>query len=228
MFEVNNGVAKIDGASGKYNETNVTNPSVRYGRNAVSNYYSYLEQPLLTDNMATPPILDFGVNPETADKNAEKMEKYVKENNDYLNALPPLEFEYRYMPNIHKKGDIDREAVLGAAYEELGQRKEVSVKDIEKAFGMDDNFTAEPMDINKDGNIDIGEYASTIIAADMLSKNKDATDKNNIDGTINSQGFNTIMEYTKKSNADAASKTYGYIYENYNLGEAANKFKPEG
>ena len=35
MFEVNNGVAKIDGIKGKYNEENVTNPSVRYGRNSV-------------------------------------------------------------------------------------------------------------------------------------------------------------------------------------------------
>ena len=46
MFEVNNGVAKIDGSRGKYDggkyESKVSDPSVRYGRNAVENYYTYL------------------------------------------------------------------------------------------------------------------------------------------------------------------------------------------
>ena len=42
MFEVNNGIVKIDGSKGKY-DGKVTDPSVRYGRNAVENYYTYLE-----------------------------------------------------------------------------------------------------------------------------------------------------------------------------------------
>ena len=42
MFEVNNGTANINGAQGKYDEKTVTNPSVRYGRNVVDNYYSFI------------------------------------------------------------------------------------------------------------------------------------------------------------------------------------------
>ena len=46
MFEVNNGVAKINGTKGKY-DNKVSDPSVKYGRNAVENYYTYVEQPLV-------------------------------------------------------------------------------------------------------------------------------------------------------------------------------------
>ena len=69
MFEVNNSVAKINGISNKRDDKNVTNPSANYGKNAIQNYYSYLEQPLIKDNNATPPILDFSTNPNAQEKN---------------------------------------------------------------------------------------------------------------------------------------------------------------
>ena len=222
MFELNNGVAKIDGSRGKYAEDKVTNPSVRYGRNAVNNFYSYLEQPISKDNNPTPPILDFGLNPESADKNIEQMEKYTKENDAYLKSLPPLEYEYRYMPNIHKAGDIDKDALMGAAYEELGQRKEVSVKELDETFALSKDFSTNPMDVNKDGKIDIGEYGSSILAADMISNG------GNIKGTINNKGHNALQELTKKANAEAASMLYGSLYKGLNLGDSAKKFDEKG
>ena len=36
MFEVNNGITNINGKQGKY-DNKVTDPSVKYGRNAVEN-----------------------------------------------------------------------------------------------------------------------------------------------------------------------------------------------
>ena len=48
MYNVQNGVVKIDGKQGVY-DNKVTDPSVRYGRNAVNNYISYLEAPLVTE-----------------------------------------------------------------------------------------------------------------------------------------------------------------------------------
>ena len=220
MFEVNNGVTKIDGIKGKYDEKTVTNPSVRYGRNSVQNFYSYLEEPLVKDNNATPPILDFSTNPKAKDKNIELMDKYTKENDAYLNSLPPLEYEYRYMPNIHKAGEVDKDALLGAAYEELGGRKDVTVKELDNTFALNEDFSTNPMDINKDGKIDIGEYGSSILAADMISN------KGSINGTINKQGHSALQELTKKSNAQAAAQLYGSIYNQYNLGDAAKKFNP--
>ncbi len=224
MFETNNSVTKIDGVRGKYNENNVTNPSIRYGRNAVQNFYSYMAKPIIEDNNATPPILDFGTSPAAADKNVEKMEKYVKENDIYLNSLPPLEYEYRYMPNIHKKGEIDSNALLGAAYEELGGRKEIDVKELDNSFALNENYSTKPMDINKDGKIDLAEYGSTILAADMLSKQE--INPNNIDGTITSQGHKAIQELTKKANAEAATQLYSALYSKYNLGNAVKTFNP--
>lgn len=219
MFEVNNGITKIDGTRGKYTEDKVSNPSVRYGRNSVQNFYSYLEQPILKDNNATPPILDFGIsNPNATDNNIEKMEKYVNENDTYLKSLPPLEYEYRYMPNVTKKGEIDTDALLGASYEELGGRKEVSVKELDQTFAINDNYSTSPMDINKDGNIDIGEYGASVLAADLISNN------GNINGTINKQGHSALVEFTKKANAQAAAQLYSSLYNQYNLGDAAKKF----
>lgn len=220
MFEVNNGVTKIDGTRGKYTEEKVTNPSIRYGRNSVQNFYSYLEQPLIKDNHATPPILDFGTNPEVQDKNIELMEKYTKENDAYLNALPPLEYEYRYMPNIHKAGDIDKDALLGTAYEELGARKDVEVKELDQAFALNSDYSTKPMDLNNDGKIDIGEYGSSILAADIVSNNGE------IKGTINKNGHNALQELNKKSNAEAATQLYSSIYNQFNLADATKKFNP--
>lgn len=222
MFEVNNGVAKINGLNGKYDENSVTNPSVRYGRNSVQNFYEYLSKPVVEDNHATPPILDFGTNPNAQENNIEKMEKYVKENDTYLNSLPPLKYEYRYMPNIHKAGDIDKDALLGTAYEELGGRKEIEVKDLDRQFAINNDYSTDSMDLNKDGKVDIGEYGATILTADMISNNGE------IKGTVNQDGHNALMEYTKKANAEVATELYSSLYNKFNLGDAANKFNPEG
>ena len=224
MFEVNNGVAKIDGSRGKY-DLSVKDSSVRYGRNAVENYYTYLEHPIVTDKMTPAPILDFGLHPNAAEKNTDKIDKFLAENDEYLNALPPLQFEYRYMPQM-QKGQIDKNAVLGAAYEEMGQTKELSVQELDSRFTPDKEFTSEALDVNKDGKIDIAEYGASILAADMLSKSSEP-DLTNVDGTINKQGFNAVLAYTHKSNIDAATKLYSSIYDKFNLNSAQQEFKPE-
>lgn len=220
MFEVNKGVTKIDGTRGKYDDKTVTNPSVRYGRNSVQNFYAYLEQPIIKDNNATPPVLDFSINDKAVDSNIEKMEKYVKENDIYLKSLPPLEYEYRYMPNIHKYNEIDKDALLGAAYEELGKRKEIKVEELDKNFALSNDFTTSSIDLNKDGKIDIGEYGSSIIAADIISNN------GNINGTINQKGHNAVQELTRKANAEAAAQLYSALYNKFNLAAAAQMFNP--
>lgn len=221
MFEVNNGIANINGKQGKY-DNKVTDPSVKYGRNSVENYYTYLEAPIVNDQMNTAPILDFGINPDATVNNAKKINNFLKENDDYLKALPPLEYEYRYMPT----GTIDTKAVLGAAYEEMGANKELSIEEINNRFAPNENYTAEALDLNKDGKIDIAEYGSSILAADMLSKST-TPEVSNIDGTINQKGLNAVLAYAKKSNTAAAAKMYASIYNTYNLGDAQKEFKAE-
>ena len=125
------------------------------------------------------------------------------------------------MPNIHKKGEIDTNALFGTAYEEMGRRKEINVKEMNDVLGVNSN----PIDINKNGKIDIAEYSTTILTADMLSKS-DTPDINNIDGTINNKGLSKVYEYTQKSNAQAATQLYSSLYNQFNLGEEAKKFNP--
>ena len=153
MYEVNPGVAKINGSKGRYDDA-VSNSSIKYGRNAVDNFYSYMENPIIRDNHATAPILDFSVNQEATDKNIEKLEEFTKKNDDYLNSLPPLEFEYRYMPNVIN-GQIDKQALLGASYEAMGGRNEISVKELNESYTLDDSYTYESLDINQDGKVDL-------------------------------------------------------------------------
>ena len=119
------------------------------------------------------------------------------------------------MPNI-VNGQIDKKALLGAAFEEMGGVKELPVKEFERRYIVDDSMTAEPLDINKDGKIDIAEYGANIMAADILSKG--TTDPMKVDGTINAKGHNAILEYKKKSNAAAAAKLYSNIYNTHKLG----------
>jgi len=213
---------QIDGASGKYDGI-IANDSVRYGRNAVENYAQYMETPLINDNGTTAPILNFTPSVENDEKNFKKIDKFIKENDAYLKSLPPLEYEYRYIPNF-VNGNIDKKALYGAAYELMGT-KEMPLKEFESRYLINDNFTAEPIDINKDGKIDVAEYGANMVATDVLSKGSDDITK--ADGTINSKGMNAILEYSQKSRAAAATKLYTNIYNSYNLGSELNEFKPE-
>lgn len=202
---------QINGEQGKYKN---------YGRNAVENNIQYMETPLVNDKHTSAPILDFRPTAEANDNNIAKLEKFANENDAYLKSLPPLEFEYRYMP----QGGFNKTAVLGAAYEELGA-KELPVETFEARYLPTDEMTAEPMDINKDGKIDIAEYGANIIASDILSKGTEDVTK--ADGTINSKGLNAIMEYSMKSRAEAAAKLYSNIYKTYDLGSGLDSFTIE-
>ncbi len=211
---------QVNGATGRF-DGKVKDKSVLYGTNAIDNHVQYLQAPIANDNFAMPPILDFSGTSDAEDLNVKLLEKYTKENDAYLNSLPPLEYEYRYMPNLGT-GNIDKKSVLSAAYQEMGQVKEMPVKDFESKFLIDDSQTAEPIDINKDGKIDIAEYGANIIATDLLSKG--VTDPMKADGVINTKGMNAILAYTKKSNADAAAKLYSNVYNTHNLGSQLNEF----
>lgn len=211
---------QINGAKGPY-DNKVTDASVRYGRNAIENHLTYLEEPLVNDNPNPAPILDFSTNPQAIDKNIENLEYFIEENDNYLKSLPPLEYEYRYMPNV-VNGQIDKKALLGAAYEEMGGVKELPVEEFEYRYMIDDTMTAEPLDINKDGKIDIAEYGANILATDVLSKG--TTDVTKVDGTINTKGMNAILEYTKKSNAKLATDLYSNLYHTYNLDKSVDDF----
>lgn len=205
---------QINGQNGTY-DNKIKDESTRYGRNAINNNFNNLKTPITNDNNAIPPVFDFSIAQNAQEKNLEALEKYVSDNDTYLKSLPPLEYEYRYMPNI-VNGQIDKKALLGASLEEMGGIKEIPVKDFEENFLLSKELTCEPLDINKDAKIDNTEYATSILATDMLSKG--ASDISKIDGTINNKGLNAILEYSKISNAEAARNLYKSLYNHYDLG----------
>jgi hypothetical protein len=47
-----------------------------------------------------------------------------------------------------------------------------------------------------------------------------------INGTINRNGHNAVLELTKKANTEAATQLYSSLYNKYNLADAAQKFSP--
>ena len=213
---------QINGTSGKYDGI-VKDDSVRYGRNVVENNTKYMETPLINDNGTTAPILEFTPSEKNDEKNFQKIERFIDENDAYLKSLPPLEFEYRYLPNF-SNSKIDRKALYGVAYETMGA-KELSTKDFESRYLLNDKLTAEPIDINKDGKIDVAEYGANIVASDILSKGTEDITK--ADGTVNARGMNAILEYSQKSRATAATKLYTDIYNKYELGKELNEFNPQ-
>ena len=210
---------QVNGSNGRY-DNSIADESVKYGRNAVDNHIKHMQAPIVKDNYAIPPVFDFSPSTKAGEENLKALEKYIDKNDAYLNSLPPLEYEYRYIPNF-TQGGLDKKAVLAAAYEEMGGNKELSVKEFEERYLIDNSQTAEPMDINKDGKIDVAEYGANIIAADVLSKG--TTDPMKADGVINAQGMNAVLEYSKKSNALAATKLYSNIYNTHKLGSALNQ-----
>ncbi|MBO5738708.1 hypothetical protein J6R97_05150 [bacterium] len=206
-------VYQINGSNGIY-DNQIKDSSVKYGRNAVNNNIKHIEAPLVNDNRAVPPIFNFSPSLENHEQNFSDLELYLNKNDEYLNSLPPLEYEYRYLPNF-TQNNLDKKALLAVAYEEFGQKTEMSIEEFEDKCLFDDTQTAEPLDINNDKKIDIGEYSANILATDILSKG--TTNPMEADGVINNKGMNAIVDYSKKINADAASKLYKNIYTTYNL-----------
>ncbi len=134
--------------------------------------------------------------------------------------LPPLQFEYRYIPT----GNYSTQALMGNAYEELGKKNEVSVKELNEKL-QSPELTAEALDLNNDGKVDIGEYATSAMAADMLDADQTKCDVKNLDGKITNKGENASMQLYTKQNVQNAKALFTEIHKNFNLDKAMNEFK---
>lgn len=208
---------EINGSSGIY-DNKIADDSVRYGRNAADNHKELVISTLVDGATSTAPMLDYRPTAEAFQNNINKLENFADENDAYLNSMPPLQYEYRYMPKV-SNGNIDKKALQAAAYEEMG-RNYIPVKKFEESYLPNtQEYTAEPLDLDKDGNIDTSEYSASMLAADMFSKPNPSVSA--IDGSMNSKGMDIVMEYARKSNAEAATKLYSQIYNKFSLNEIA-------
>jgi len=225
VYSVQNNMAYINGSAGMY-DGKINNTSVKYGRNAASNHYSYLEDlkgKPIDKSIDTNLLMKWTKNID--DKYLDNLDKFINENADELNKMPPLDFEYQYMPQGADGKNLDKMALLGAAFEEMDRKISVPVQEMtDKLKQAFDSLSAKALDVNKDGEIDIAEYSASILASDMLSKNENTLDSANIDGKINKKGLYASLAYANEKNEINANADYTAIYNAYNLGEAKTEF----
>lgn len=196
--------AIITGKNGIYDKK-VNSPDVRYGRNAVDNYYSYTK--------------------------------------DLGEGIAPIEFAYQYLP----QGKFSTQALMGNAYEELGKKTDVPVKELNKRLEKTSqeikklneqiltrnpeanvfvpDYTADALDLNNDGKIDIAEYSTSTLAADMLDTDPNQCNIHNIDGVITNKGKNVSMGLYSKQNIQNAKGLFNAIHQTFNLDNAMQEFK---
>lgn len=147
------------------------------------------------------------------------------------NNMPPLEFEYRYVP----EGKYSTLSLMGNAYEELGKQTELPVKKLNEKFadlnkqlsktGVE--LSAEALDLNNDGKVDIAEYATSTLATDMidnLNANSMPTVKN-VDGIITNKGEKEALKLYVKNNSQPAKQIFTSLYQTFDLNNAMNEFK---
>jgi len=232
MYSSVNNIGIITGASGKYDQT-INDSGVKWGRNAVCDLKeTYLKN--YTQPRVTMPDLK-GLSKATTDeftKTMDELDKSLAKLDENEQKRPPLQFKMQYLPNEveskEKLTDSDKQALMGAAYEEMDKQQSINVEDLSKTLqetadgllGQNSGveMSASALDINKDGKIDIGEYASSILVSDALSNN------GVVKGTINEVGLNKQSAYGNKKNYQIASEHYKAMYDLCNLSEAHKKF----
>ena len=235
MYSVNNKIAYINGEEGKYDGI-VKNSSVRYGRNSASSHYAYLaDYTPQTDefvNVKAKPLqkrFKKGLE-ENFDETLAELNSKIDNLDEYMKSLPPVQFNRTYLPysggleGCHSKDN--KQALIADSYEEMGQQTRIKTQELtrqmQNAFG--NKVSAEALDINKDGNIDLAEYSCSVLVSDYLSSDSNPDNKKRIDGVITNNGENAALAYASKKNYNVAYETYKSLYENYDLKNAQDEF----
>lgn len=215
-FTTISNVSYINGQSGGC-DNKVKDPNVKYGRNAMWNYYEYLNE------------MGFG-----------RSDKLIGEDQtQYLTKDPSLNSSLKYLPEEKpNKENLNKMALLGASFVDLGNKLSIPLAQMNKlvknAFG--ENATAEAFDINNDGQIDLAENATALLIKDMAGKVDSKTaiqngnlelNADNIDGTITNVGENNFGAFVAMKNLGTNKQTTKAIYETFQLNEAKNIFEKD-
>lgn len=210
-----NNVAITNGDKGPY-DNKISNPSVRYGRNSVANQFTYFrsENKFDLSNMNEKNLKD------------DTFEKKMAKNESIANNNTP-NFEYKYLPGSVDYQSLDKMALLGAAYEGMGQMTEVYLDEtnnqLKSGFGND--ISADAVDLNDDKKIDIAECAAALLLEDMVGKDPVQLDRKNITGVMTNQSELNLMRYLHNKNKEVTSKLLGEIYKMFGLADAKKEFE---
>lgn len=228
MYTKTNNLAVISGNSGKY-DSFVQNPNARYGRNAIDSFKNeYI--PALRQPIVKFPKLD-GLAQASQDefiKKTDELDSSIKQIDENEKNRAPINFEMQYSIASDVNTAEGKQSLLGAAYEEMDKQTSISTEELTKKLqdtadeitgeNLSVEMSAEALDINKDGQIDVGEYATSILVSDSLSNNGE------IKGTINQNGLDNSITYANKKNYEIASQQYKALYDLYNLQAESQKF----
>lgn len=215
--------AYITGNHGKYDGV-IKNRRLRYARNAISNFEQYA--------LYRMPKVKYPDLEGLADFSDDKFERKMAQLDRALDmsakarkSMPPIDYTLKYLPKKVDHNTVDTLAVIGAAFEDMGKRVQIGTaaftKKLQKVFNSD-RISADVLDLNKDGKIDVGEYASSILAADMLSKN--SVEMKSIDGTINQTGHFNLIGFLNKRNDYFPSRVFQYLHDFFALDRAKEEF----
>jgi hypothetical protein len=236
MFNVSNdGITYINGSNGIY-DNKISNKNVKYARNAANNYLSAYSVENM-QSVPTPPNKPvFKINSKKStnviDKYLSKLDKYIEKLDKVESRIPTGKFNLKYAElNGEKYNPI---SAVAMAFEELGKSLTIKVSDlsemISKTFSKDlkNLVSADALDLNKDGVVDAGEYAASIIVEDMISSNPSGKlNASDVNGEINQEGQNQLLAFANKNNYETAHNIFKQVYNDFALDKSLNEFKSD-
>jgi len=239
-YSVKNDTAYINGQSGAYDEK-VKDKNVRYGRNAIANYLQYLQGFKLPEGIKTLSDLaklskDDFVKSNTADERLKEIEINLNNLSEQSGKIPPIKFKLKYLPEdkVDTK-NLNKSALLGAAYEDLGKKESVSIAEFDKDLPetIKKKASAKAFDVNNDGQIDIAEDAAAILIKDMADKiptkeiletGKIELQADKLDGTITQTGDTNLWALLSTRNVDNSKQLISEVHQKYQLAKAKDEF----
>ena len=226
MYQNLGNVAYINGSNGAYGLAGLQNP-INYSKNAINNYQKYIKD-FKFETTEMPDLSGLtGLSEDKFESKMQEMNSAIAKIN--AQKMPPVNFSCTYMPT----SKIDTVALMAVAYEEMEKRTSVSTNEMTQMLQSTadlltgqkgSQMSAQSLDINNDGQIDVAEYGASILVEDALSADKNLVDSRNINGTFNNQGENALFAYGVKNNYALASATFKGIYQMYGLDRAQNEF----
>lgn len=216
--------AYITGNHGRYDGI-VRNSKVRYARNAMANLREYASYRM--PKVTFPDLTNLsGLSDDKFERKMSELSEALEKSQAVRKGMPPLDYTVKYLSGkAGMNSEIDTVALLGAAFEDLGRKLSVGTekmtKDLQKTFNSK-NASADVLDLDKNGRIDIAEYATSILAADMLSKA--SLEKKDIDGKITKDGHMRLISFFNKRNNYLPERVFGHLYDFFALDLAKKEF----
>lgn len=215
--------AYITGNHGKYDGV-VRNSGVRYARNAMANFNQYASYRM--PKIKFPDLSNLSkLSEDKFETKMEQLEAAIEASKKLRQKMPPLDYTVKYLPGKANINTLDTVAVIAAAFEDMGRKLSVGTealtKRLQKSFATD-KISAAALDIDKDGRIDVAEYAASVLTADMLSSG--SLDKKDINGKITRDGNMRLLSFFNKRNNYLPERVFGHLYDYFALDEAKQEF----